>query len=57
MFFGKLFYVQLLIALVWLCTPPGGVTRLLAKFLSVTVPGSFSKVLRHPRCCHMCFVR
>ena len=37
MFFGKLFYIQLLIALVWLCTPPAGVARLLAKFLSMTV--------------------
>ena len=46
--FDKLFYIQLLIALVWLCTPPGGVTRLWAKFLSMTVPGSFSMVLRHP---------
>ena len=47
-FFSKLFYIQLLIALVWLCTPPGGVTRLLAKFLSMTVPGSFIMVLRPP---------
>ena len=54
MFFGKLFYIQLLIALAWLCTTPAVVTRLLAKFLSMTVleaPGAFSVATYTPRWC------
>ena len=47
-----------LIALVWLCTPPGGVIRFLAKFLFVTsvfsdncfleAPGAFNVVTYTP---------
>ena len=44
------------VASVWLCTAPGGVTRVLAgKLLYMTAPGSVSMAVYTPRWCQTCF--